>query len=337
MIPPIPNLGRQAALLGALSLPNRPIPAGSGCVSELPLEWLGGDPAHAVEAFAVNEAVETWTEAGLWLATSRGFAFGMIELDETGGLSAGTERAYRHLFNVLEQSHTPQLWRVWQYLPTINATDPDTGMERYRLFNQGRSTAFAAAGHDVAGSAPAACALGCDETKRGQLIFLAADTPSTPIENPRQVSAYHYPASYGPKSPIFARAAVARGVGHDWLFISGTASITGHVSRHVGDILAQTDETLANLEAVQQAANAEIPTGSPRFDFDQGALLRVYLRHPEHLETVRRRLTAWLNKPARISFLKADICRSDLLVEIEATLRQPREADVAGDAAWGLL
>lgn len=341
MIPTIPSpdtdLGRQAALLGALSLPNRPIPAGSGCVSELPLEWLGGDPAYAVEAFTVDQAVETRTEAGLCLATSRGFAFGVIELDETVGLAASTERAYRHLFNVLEQSHTPHLWRVWQYLPAINTIDPDTGMERYRLFNQGRSAAFAAAGYHASGSAPAACALGSDDTKRGRLIFLAADTPSTPIENPRQVSAYHYPPAYGPKSPIFARGAVASGIGHHWLFISGTASITGHATRHVGDILAQTDETLANLEAVQQAANAESPAGSPHFDFDQGALLRVYLRHPEHLETVRARLTAWLNKPAKVGFLKADICRSDLLVEIEATLRQPRETNVVADATWALL
>ncbi|MDG4867778.1 hypothetical protein P8631_07165 [Guyparkeria sp. 1SP6A2] len=341
MIPPNPSLdtdlGSHAALLGALSLPNRPIPAGSGCVGELPLQWLGGDPDRAVEAFAVDQAVETTTDSNLCLATSHGFAFGVIGLDETLGLATGTERAYRRLFDVLEQSDKPHLWRVWQYLPAINATDPHTGMERYRLFNQGRSAAFAAAGHNVADSAPAACALGCDDTERGRLIFLAADKASIPIENPRQVAAYHYPPAYGPRSPIFARAIVAGGISHDWLFISGTASITGHLTRHVDDIVAQTRETLANLEAVRQAANERMTGRSPQFDFDQHTLFRVYLRHPDHLAAVRDCMSAWLDEPAKIGFLKADICRSDLLVEIEATLRQPREADGAVDAVWALL
>ncbi len=333
-----PRLEAQATLLGALSLPGRPLSEASGCIGELPLEWLGGDPAHAVEAFCIDQDVETQADAGLCLTTGRGFSFGVIELDERAGLAAGTEQAYRRLFELLERSETPHLWRVWQYLPAINAADPDTGIERYRLFNQGRAAAFVAAGRDIAASAPAACALGCEKTGPGRLVFLAADTPSLPIENPRQVSAYHYPPEYGPRSPIFARAAVARGQVHDWLFISGTASITGHVTRHVGDIRAQTDETLANLEAVRLEANARRGDGLRPFAFGPEALLRVYIRHPRDLDAVRQCLAAWLSEPAEVVFLQADICRSDLLVEIEATLRrplsQPHGSDISESASW---
>ncbi|QGT78387.1 hypothetical protein GM160_05455 [Guyparkeria halophila] len=303
-------------------------------MGELPLQWLAGTSGDVAEGFSLDQGVETTTRVGYCLATSPGFSFGVIELDEQTGLADGTERAYRRLFDLLEASDTPHLWRVWQYLPAINADDPETGVERYRLFNQGRAAAFSATGRDVATSAPAACALGCDEAGAGRLIFLAANIPATPIENPRQVSAYHYPPTYGAKSPIFARAAVARGPVHDWLFISGTASITGHATRHVGDIHAQLDETLANLEAVQREANAERPADTAEFDFDANALIRVYLRHPQDLESARKRLENWLNGSSQIQFLRADICRADLLVEIEATLRQPRGSGVVERAPW---
>ncbi|TKA89589.1 hypothetical protein FAZ79_05375 [Guyparkeria sp. SB14A] len=303
-------------------------------MGELPLQCLAGPSGDIAEGFSLDQGVETTTGVGYCLATSPGFSFGVIEIDEQPGLADGTERAYRRLFDRLEESDTPHLWRVWQYLPAINADDPETGVERYRLFNQGRAAAFSATGRDVADSAPAACALGCDEAGSGRLIFLAASIPATPIENPRQVSAYHYPPTYGAKSPIFARAALARGPVHDWLFISGTASITGHATRHVGDIHAQLDETLANLEAVRRVANAERPVGFPEFDFDANALIRVYLRHPDDLEPARERLETGLNGCSQIQFLRADICRADLLVEIEATLRQPHRGDGVECAPW---
>lgn len=327
-----------ASPLGVLTLPDRPVATGRGCVGELPLQWLAGTPGDVAEGFLLDQDVETTTGVGHCLSTSRGFSFGVIELDERTGLAAGTEQAYRQLFDLLEQSGTPHLWRVWQYLPAINAADRNTGLERYRLFNQGRAAAFVAAGCDIAASAPAACALGCEATGRGRLAFLAADTPPVPIENPRQVSAYHYPPEYGPRSPIFARAAVARGQNHDWLFISGTASITGHTTRHVGDIRAQTDETLANLEAVRLEANARRGDGLQPFAFGPQALLRVYIRHPRDLDAVRERLTAWLAEPVKAVFLQADICRSELLVEIEATLRRPLSEphgnDTRESASW---
>ena len=336
---PIPESDHVAAAtpLGALALPDRPVATGGGCCGELPLRWLGGTSDQVAEGFLLDRDVETTTGVGHCLATSRGFSFGVIELDERAGLAAGTEHAYRQLFGLLEQSGTPHLWRVWQSLPAINAHDPETGLERYRLFNQGRAAAFSAAGREVSASAPAACALGCDEARAGRLIFLAANTPATPIENPRQVSAYHYPSTYGPKSPIFARAAIARGPEHDWLFISGTASITGHATRHVGDLHAQIEETLDNLEAVRQVANAERASDMAAFTFDPDALIRVYLRHPSDIGSARNRLADWLSGPSQTLFLQADICRADLLVEIEATLRQPRANDDADNAPWTRL
>jgi chorismate lyase / 3-hydroxybenzoate synthase len=270
--------------------------------------WIGGaGPQRSGVCGSVR-----WRHDERWL-------HGTLELDETleqCGLGALAERAYRDVFATLAHSGHPHLLRVWNYLPHINADD--SGMERYRQFNAGRQQAFLHAGRAAFEGAPAACAVG---THEGPFCvhFLAARSAAVALENPRQVAAYHYPSEYGPRSPSFSRAAlVDAGAGGVALLISGTASIVGHRSVHVGDVAAQTRETLANLRAVLCAAHAR---SSARFDL--AALhCTVYLRHAQHLPLIRAELAAALSAEsftARTAvYLEADICRSDLWVEIEA-------------------
>lgn len=80
--------------------------------------------------------------------------------------------------------------------------------------------------------------------------------------------------------------------------------------------MAQTGESLANLQAVLDAANRVL--GGPAFTLTQ-TCLKVYLRHPAHLGAVRRVLVQALGEPLSAVFLQAEICRADLLVEIETT------------------
>ncbi|MGM0516226.1 MAG: hypothetical protein ACQER6_01360 [Pseudomonadota bacterium] len=328
------SLLAPANLLGALALPGSSVDTDHGCVGTLPLEVLDGGAADGLEAFRAPGPVSTRGDSDHCLSRAGGLLFGSIRIDESAGLATGSETAYRRLFEDLARGDTPQLWRVWHYIPAINAHDPATGLERYRLFNQGRAAAFDSAGRDASHSAPAACALGCPADATGRLFFLAADTPARRIENPRQVSAWNYPRRYGPKSPLFARAVLAPGRRHDWLFVSGTASITGHETRHDGDVLAQTDETLTNLQTVLDQANAQRSAEAPPFAWDKTGHLRVYLRHPEHLVRVRQRLDHWLGESARRVYLQADVCREDLLVEIEATLRRPAGGHRSTDTLW---
>jgi chorismate lyase/3-hydroxybenzoate synthase len=140
-----------------------------------------------------------------------------------------------------------------------------------------------------------------------------------PVENPRQVSPYRYPETYGPRSPTFSRAALADiGDGNVALFISGTASIVGHETVHHGDVREQTRETLRNLQAVIDAANSR---GTARFALAELDCV-IYVRHPADTEAVREVLEGALGADAPMArhavYLEADICRSDLLVEIEA-------------------
>jgi len=85
----------------------------------------------------------------------------------------------------------------------------------------------------------------------------------------------------------------------------------------------QTRETLRNLEAVVNAANAQ---GSARFSVSALDSV-VYVRHPRDLEAVRGVLEDALGSDAPMVrgavYLEADICRGDLLVEIEAHATAP--------------
>ncbi|KQX87481.1 Rid family hydrolase [Variovorax sp. Root473] len=256
--------------------------------------------------------IARWRTDGHWL-------LGAIDLDEAvegQGLTELAQRAYRDLFRTLEQAGTPHLQRIWNYLPRINADGG--GLERYRQFNLGRQEAFFEAGRAAFEGAPAACALGI---RQGALSirFLAGRAAPLPVENPRQVSAYRYPETYGPRSPTFSRAALADiGDGQVALFISGTASIVGHETVHHGEVREQTRETLRNLEAVIASAHAQT---TARFSLDALDCV-VYVRHPSDTEAVREVIEAALGAQAPMArhavYLEADICRSDLLVEIEA-------------------
>lgn len=253
-----------------------------------------------------------WRHNGRWL-------YGALELQEGvdgPGLEALAYRAYADVFATLRATGCSHLQRLWNYLPRINADGG--GLERYRQFNTGRQIAFLEAGVAAFEGAPAACALG---TREGAFCvrFLAATVPPLPVENPRQVSAYRYPSAYGPRAPTFSRAALVRlSERHTALLISGTASIVGHASVHPGDVVAQTHETLANLQAVIAAAHAR---GPARFAL-AGMDCTIYVRHAEDLPRIRAVFDAAVGSTSHAArtavALEGDICRSDLLVEIEA-------------------
>lgn len=253
-----------------------------------------------------------WRCDGHWM-------MGSIDLDEAhgpGDLAAQAALAYRDLFQALDATGCRHLQRLWNYLPQIHGDGG--GLERYRQFNLGRQQAFLDAGRAAFEGAPAACALGVQHGAL-RIRFLAGRHAPRPVENPRQVSAYRYPERYGPRAPTFSRAALADvGDGQIALFISGTASIVGHETLHAGDLAAQTHETLRNLAAVIAAAHEG---SSARFAVDALDAV-VYVRHPADMPRVRELLAQAFGPDAptvrRALYLEADICRQDLLVEIEA-------------------
>jgi chorismate lyase / 3-hydroxybenzoate synthase len=160
---------------------------------------------------------------------------------------------------------------------------------------------------------PAACALGVSGGPLS-VAFLCGTTPLVPIENPRQVSAYRYPVDYGPRSPTFSRAALAHWGAQELFFVSGTASIVGHESVHRDDVVAQTHETLNNIEALLDEAAGRSGLGRVAM---ASLHFRAYVRRAADLDAVRQVVAGRLGAVA-IQYVQAEVCREELLVEIEA-------------------
>jgi len=226
-----------------------------------------------------------------------------VPLDQAADVAAITEQAYLELFSAQHALGFPHVARLWNYLPDINCGQGDA--EVYKQFCWGRHRAFSRLAIAPA-QFPAASALGRQDG--GLLVYmLAAAEPCIHIENPLQTSAYCYPREYGPASPSFARASLAG----DTLFISGTASILNAQSYHQGDLVKQAELSCQNIQRViEQAQLQTAATFTLR-------LAKVYLRSGADRAQVQHLLPAWLGPECALLWLEADICRAELLIEIE--------------------
>jgi chorismate lyase/3-hydroxybenzoate synthase len=257
-------------------------------------------------------------------AASAGFAVVRTVIRNAAGLGAPmleelTVRAYNAIFERLSAgAGAPRRFpvRFWNFLPRIHE-DMGDGRDRYMVFNAGRYRAFETwyGGRDAFdGSIATASAVGHDQADL-TIYALAADAPGRPLDNPRQIKAYRYSSRFGPLPPCFARATILNSAGGARLLVGGTASIRGEDSVHIGDAAKQTKETFENLAALVIAARSE------REDAD-AALgrfreLRVYHPNASDADVLLSMIQAALPNLSRLEVLRADLCRSELLVEIE--------------------
>jgi chorismate lyase/3-hydroxybenzoate synthase len=237
------------------------------------------------------------------------YSFAAIELHEAmfGGVAETARLAYAELSAWVQSSATPHLLRVWNYFDAINEGRDDD--ERYRQFCSGRAAGL---GPAFAGNYPAASAIGTRSGKNIlQVYALASRTSGVAVENPRQCSAWRYPRQYGPTAPGFARGMRAP-TQSPQLYISGTAAVVGHESHHAGDIDAQLRETLTNLESLLQSAQSRVALGKV-----SGDVLKVYVRRADDAAWLHSALRSRLGNDIPLLMLQGDICRAELLLEID--------------------
>ena len=219
-----------------------------------------------------------------------------------------TESLYKNIFSQALELGCGYPLRVWNYIPHINRGDGDS--ENYKKFCAGRKIAFDQC--DLSCDAyPAASALG--HKHDSILVYgLFAATPGVHFENPDQISAYRYPRQYGPKSPSFARATLVNFQDSQRLYFSGTASVIGHQTQHLNDVRAQTRTTLQNLSKLFE----HVKTEGRLARLPNAEMLKVYLRSRSDMQYVRE-LIQMSHPEAQILYVEADICRADLLIEID--------------------
>jgi len=280
-----------------------------------------GSLALAVPALG-RSRVEMWRsptpvvrgrEGDIAFAHNEEVLFGALAIEQ-GNLEPVTCEAYRSIVRLAREAGYPYLLRAWNHVRDVNQGEGDR--ERYKHFSAGRHEALTAAGLQKS-DFPAASAVGMSAGELA-VYFVAARNRGLQVENPRQVAAYDYPRQYGRRSPSFSRATAARWNGEALIFISGTSSVVGHATTHAGDADAQLQETLVNLERIAAASAERIGGQAGLSDL---ATVKVYLRRGAAAYEQVVPLLAQALPNAQILYLESDICRGDLLLEIEAIAR----------------
>ncbi len=275
------------------------------------------DPEPVVEIWRTSGVVRTGSWEQLTWARCDKMTMGHLALDLRlfDDMHHASRRAYEIVQDFLRQSphHCPM--KIWNYVPGINEGEGDE--ECYRQFCVGRAEALAA---DLAEQPPmpAATAIGAPASEHAlQIYLLATAWPGINVENPRQVNAWHYPRQYGPRSPLFSRGTLMRANGARQFLISGTASVIGHETQH-DNTADQVHESMRNVNSL--LAEARRLLGSTHPALGDAGVLRVYVRDPLEFGQVKRVLETLIPDDVQRVYLQGDICRIDLLTEIDGII-----------------
>ncbi len=285
-------------------------------------------PSWAHDLSGVGRIMRTANGLELTVADGSHAALATVVLDHAAQLDAPSletrvTEAYRLIRTQLATLRHPHPVRFWNHLPGIHQP-MDERRDRYMVFNAGR---FKAMNDWFDGPAnlptrlPAASGVGHDGN---ELVIhcLSLAQPGVAIDNPRQIPSFRYSHRYGPLPPCFARGTLVTDprAGCPILLAAGTASIWGERSVHVGDLSRQMNETLENLRSL--LINAGQPPGT-REALGAFVEVRIYHLHEQDAATVEADARVAFGPRARIEVVRADLCRADLLVEIEGMARLP--------------
>jgi enamine deaminase RidA (YjgF/YER057c/UK114 family) len=202
-------------------------------------------------------------------------------------------------------------------------------IERYRELNRARTDFFQqqeelglmVVSRDRQVRYPASTGIGMAD---GGLIVscmalqtLRDDVRLVPLENPGQTSAFDYARRFSVQSPKFSRAMAVKIGDYVTIWVSGTASILDSETVHPGDVEKQTEQTIDNIERLISPENLErhglAGAGAKLTDL---AKIRVYVKRQEDYEKCREVCQRRFGALPSI-YAQADVCRSELLVEIE--------------------
>ena len=243
----------------------------------------------------------------------------------TGGIipddmSASTYEQASSIFKGIEKMlqtngfKPSDIYRQWNYIQGI--TMLNDGSQNYQEFNDARSIFYNKC--EWSNGYPAATGIGADA---GGVVVevnaIKSHDKSLPIDNPLQIAAHNYSQDVldgkaidilkEKSTPKFERA---RLLGNT-IFISGTAAIKGEQSINSHNAVEQTAETMEIMDRLVSKEN--IPTENNGVHYD---LLRIYVKRKNDIEAVKDFMDTHYPDVAK-HYLVADVCRPELLVEIE--------------------
>lgn len=223
--------------------------------------------------------------------------------------------AFRLMGEVLKREGFPvqSIVRQWNYIEQITAFDgPD---QHYQTFNNARGDFYARA--DWSEGYPAATGIGANLggilVDADAAVFRDSACFATSIDNKLQVAAHAYSAEVleaarqKKTTPKFERAKSLTFDGRRVIYISGTAAIRGEESLKGVGLERQLHITMENIAHLIGNARPE--------------MLRVYLKYKSDYAEAERLMNAY-KFDIPISYMWADVCRDELLIEIEGIAKE---------------
>lgn len=271
---------------------------------ECEVSFLNENQFDSIERHCVDECNYIVAKKGIQKAV---FAT-MITEDLTFSVQKQSERIFSCLGKILECENMPinSIVRQWNYIERI--TDVDDYGQRYQQFNDARSNFYAQTNWTL--GYPAATGIGV--SSGGVIVEINAvqNAILKPIDNALQVPAHKYSDAVLKcgnekvvSSPKFERAKLQD---NEFLYISGTAAIRGekNIDKTAKE---QTQITLENIDDLLHSATMKT---------ENLMFLRVYVKNSSDFFAVKQ-VTDTLPQKIEVIFTQSDICRSELLVEIE--------------------
>lgn len=203
------------------------------------------------------------------------------------------------------------IYRQWNYIEGI--TKVNANRQNYQEFNDARTRFYNKT--QWSNGYPAATGIGTEKGGVG-IEIMACNShmrPNRAIDNPLQVSAHSYSQQVlagdtpDKTTPKFERARMLC----NNIYISGTAAIRGEHSMDKADTVAQAADTMYIMNHLVSAANIPGATDNSRYN-----ILRVYVKQSAQIPAVEQFMN--VHYPATQKYyVTADICREELLIEIE--------------------
>ena len=259
--------------------------------------------------------------AALFRSNHTEILVGKVQANKHHSCKINSQKAFENLIDIFYTTKFPigAIVRQWNYLEDILGYDGEE--QRYQEFNNVRSRVYGNS-FDKDGY-PAATGIGMN---RGGLIMEFVAVKSTevithPVDNPRQIAAHVYSEKVliGDEcvlktTPKFERARYFELRDKKIIFISGTASITGEKTVGLDDPVMQTEVTIQNIK--QLYSEEILKRLSKNRMVAKYGHARVYVRSRKDFAAIKRVFkTHFKNLP--VVYIIADICRQNLLVEIE--------------------
>ena len=217
--------------------------------------------------------------------------------------------------------------RQWNYIERItHVSDKLKKFQHYQVFNDIRSDFYSKS--EFINGYPSATGIGasaCGVVVNFIAVSNSANVKITPVKNPEQIDAHQYSQkvlvgmeSYK-SSPKFERGKLVTNGEGAKMYISGTAAIVGENTLFPDDVEKQVIVTINNIKSLVK--NAQISRGNDIKSGEESkySYVRAYVKHEKDIDIVKLLCEEHFDSKC-FQCLISDICRDDLLVEIEGLI-----------------